>query len=230
MSDQPSGAEALSANGRPRLLYMEDEPATAKVVQQRLQMAGFDVEIARDGVEGLAMCTAGDYDAVLVDKNMPERDGLDVIQTLASRNGPPSIMVTGTGDELSAVKALKSGAADYIVKDPDGRYLELLPVVVEQVLEQSAIGEAKRKAEEEKERLIVELQEALANVKTLSGLLPICANCKKIRDDDGYWTLVEDYISDHSDAEFSHGICPDCGKQLYGDLYGDEGGGKSPNT
>ena len=230
MSDQPSGAHALSASGRPRLLYMEDEPVTAKIVQRRLQMAGFDVDIAGDGAEGLAMCAAGDYDAVLVDKNMPERDGLDVIQTLVSRNGPSSIMITGTGDELSAVEALKAGAADYIVKDLDGRYLELLPVVVEQVLEQNAIAEAKRRAEEEKERLIVELQEALANVKTLSGLLPICAKCKKIRDDDGYWTMVESYVADRTDAEFSHGICPDCGKELYGDLYVDEPEGKSPEA
>ena len=228
MSNQPSGGESLSANERPRLLYMEDEPITARVVQRRLQMAGFDVDLARDGAEGLAMCAAGDYGAVLVDKNMPERDGLDVIQTLAAMNGPSSIMVTGTGDELSAVEALKSGASDYIVKDPDGRYLELLPVVVEQVLEQRAIAVAKRKAEEEKERLIVELQEALANVKTLSGLLPICANCKKIRDDDGYWMRVEQYFTEHSGAQFSHGICPDCGKQLYGDLYPDEAEGESP--
>lgn len=202
---------------------MEDEPITARVVQRRLQQAGFDVDLAADGAAGLEMCAADDYAAVLVDKNMPLRDGLDVIQTLAAGAGPPSIMVTGTGDELSAVEALKSGASDYIVKDPDGRYLELLPVIVEQVIEQRGIAEAKQRAEEEKERLIIELQEALASVKTLSGLLPICASCKKIRNDDGYWTLVETYVSQHSDAEFSHGICPDCGKKLYGDLYVDEG-------
>ncbi len=230
MSDQPAGAETLSASGRPRLLYMEDDPVTAKVVQRRLQRAGFDVDIARNGAEGLAMCVAGDYDAVLVDKNMPERDGLDVIQTLVSMGGPSSIMVTGTGDELSAVEALKSGASDYIVKDLEGRYLELLPVVVEQVLEQHAIAEAKRQAEEEKERLIVELQEALANVKTLSGMLPICAKCKKIRNDDGYWMMVEHYLTEHSDAQFSHGICPDCGRELYGDLYVDVDKKKSPNA
>jgi DNA-binding NtrC family response regulator len=202
---------------------MEDEPVTARIVQRRLQQAGFDIDLAADGAAGLEMCAAGSYAAVLVDKNMPARDGLDVIQTLAADGGPPSIMVTGTGDELSAVEALKSGASDYIVKDPDGRYLELLPVIVEQVIEQRGIAEAKRRAEEEKERLIVELQEALASVKTLSGLLPICASCKKIRNDDGYWTLVETYVSQHSDAEFSHGICPDCGKKLYGDLYVDDG-------
>ena len=64
-----------------------------------------------------------------------------------------------------------------------------------------------------------ELTEALANVKTLKGLLPICASCKKIRDDQGYWTQIESYIYKHSDAEFSHGICPDCAKKLYPEIY-----------
>lgn len=201
---------------------MEDEPVTARVVQRRLEAAGFAVDLASDGVAGLEMCAARPYDVVLVDKNMPRRGGLEVIQQLARQDGPSSIMVTGTGDELSAVEALKSGASDYIVKDADGRYLELLPVVVQQVIEQRDIAAAKLQAERDRERLIVELREALASVKTLSGLLPICAGCKKIRDDDGYWTLVETYVEQHSDAAFSHGICPDCGKRLYGDLYVDK--------
>ena len=65
---------------------------------------------------------------------------------------------------------------------------------------------------------VAELEDALASVKQLSGLLPICASCKKIRDDKGYWTQIESYIRDHSEAEFSHSICPDCFKNLYGDL------------
>ncbi len=74
-------------------------------------------------------------------------------------------------------------------------------------------------AEKERERLIQELQQAMTNVKALSGLLPICASCKKIRDDEGYWKQIESYISAHSEAEFSHGICPDCLKKLYPDIY-----------
>lgn len=78
------------------------------------------------------------------------------------------------------------------------------------------------KAEEEKQKLIAELQEALAKVKTLSGFLPICASCKKIRDDEGYWHQIESYIRDHSEAEFSHSICPACAKKLYPELYEDQ--------
>lgn len=73
----------------------------------------------------------------------------------------------------------------------------------------------RKMAEEEREKLIVELKSALADVKTLSGLLPICASCKKIRNDSGYWEQIEEYISDHSGAEFSHSLCPDCVKKLY---------------
>ena len=77
----------------------------------------------------------------------------------------------------------------------------------------------RKKAEEERERLIGELQEALARVKTLSGLLPICASCKKIRNDQGYWQQIEAYIRDHSEAEFSHSVCPECAKRLYPEVF-----------
>jgi len=74
-----------------------------------------------------------------------------------------------------------------------------------------------KKLEAEREKLINELQESLAEIKTLSGLLPICSACKKIRDDSGYWHNVEAYVSRHSDARFSHSICPDCMRRLYPD-------------
>jgi PAS domain S-box-containing protein len=76
----------------------------------------------------------------------------------------------------------------------------------------------RKKAEEERERLILELRDALSKIKTLSGLLPICASCKKIRDDKGYWRQIESYIKEHSEVDFSHGICPACMKKLYPEL------------
>lgn len=75
------------------------------------------------------------------------------------------------------------------------------------------------KLEGERERLIAELQEALAGIRTLKGLLPICASCKKVRDDKGYWSQIEAYISEHSDAEFTHGLCPECAQKLYPGYY-----------
>ncbi len=75
--------------------------------------------------------------------------------------------------------------------------------------------------EQERERLIAELQEALASIKTLKGMLPICSSCKKVRDDNGYWNQIEAYVSEHTEAEFTHGICPECAKKLYPKHYKD---------
>lgn len=80
--------------------------------------------------------------------------------------------------------------------------------------------------EEEREDLIAELQEALASIKTLKGLLPICASCKKVRDDKGYWKQIEAYVSEHSEAEFTHGICPECARKLYPEYSPDHEQGK----
>ncbi len=77
----------------------------------------------------------------------------------------------------------------------------------------------RKKAEEEKEQLLKDLQEALAHVKILSGMLPICSFCKKIRDDKGYWNQLEEYITDHSDVEFSHGLCTECAQKHYGEYF-----------
>ena len=77
----------------------------------------------------------------------------------------------------------------------------------------------RKKVEAEREDLIGELSQALVQINSLQGLLPICASCKKIRDDKGYWNQLEEYIQEHSEAEFSHGICPDCARKLYPDYY-----------
>ncbi len=96
--------------------------------------------------------------------------------------------------------------------DENGRHVGAMGMLTD-------ISERKR-LEKEREGLIVELRGALANVKTLSGLLPICASCKNIRDDQGYWKRIETYISDHSMAEFTHSLCPDCIRKLYGNTTG----------
>ena len=93
-----------------------------------------------------------------------------------------------------------------------------LVVVVLLVKENKAIAERKH-SEEKQKSLIRDLQKALAEVKTLSGLLPICAGCKKVRDDKGYWKQIESYLLDHSETKFSHGICPECAKKLYPELF-----------
>jgi len=95
-----------------------------------------------------------------------------------------------------------------IMRDTEGNPLAII-CVAQDITKQ-------KKEVEEREKLITDLQDAIANIKTLSGLIPICASCKKIRDDSGYWNKVESYISEHSEAEFTHSICPECAEKLYG--------------
>ncbi len=85
----------------------------------------------------------------------------------------------------------------------------------------------RKQTEAEREQLVAQLKDALEKIKTLRGLIPICASCKKVHDDKGYWTQVEAYVSEHSLAEFSHGICPDCAKKMYPEYYPEDGGEKS---
>lgn len=133
-----------------RVLYMEDNAGLARLLQRRLERAGYVVDIAHNGAEGLEMYEQEVYDILAIDQNMPVYDGLEVIRFLSADGPlPPLIMVTGTGSEEIAVEAMKLGAGDYIVKDVDGGYLELLPTVIEQVLQQRALAEEKRQAVEE---------------------------------------------------------------------------------
>ncbi len=129
------------------ILLMEDDPGLARLFQKRLGRQGYLVDLAYDGEEGLAMYDAGSYDVLIMDQVMPVYTGLEVIRILADRGQlPPIIMVTGTGSEQIAVEAMKLGARDYLVKDVDGGYLELLPTVIEQVLYQQRLVEERRQA------------------------------------------------------------------------------------
>ncbi len=140
-----------------RILYMEDDPGSARLFQKRLEQAGYVVDIARDGEESLAMYETGSYDVVAVDQTMPVHDGLEVLRFLASRGPlPPTIMVTGTGNEQIAVEAMKLGTSDYIVKDVEGEYLKLLPSAIERALRQQRLAEEEQRAE----RLLQALNQA----------------------------------------------------------------------
>jgi two-component system cell cycle sensor histidine kinase/response regulator CckA len=95
----------------------------------------------------------------------------------------------------------------------------LSTVIVLLLFKENKTSVERKRAEAEREKLIKELQDAIARINKLNGLLPICAHCKKIRDDKGYWNQIESYIREHSEAEFSHGICPDCAQKLYPEFF-----------
>jgi len=123
---------------------MEDDKGLARLFQKRMHKHGYEVDVAHDGEQGLAMLNDRDYDVVAVDHKMPRRTGLEVIQALAARGPlPPTIMITGAGNEKVAVEAIKLGAIDYIIKDTDLRYLDRLPVVIEHALHGKAADKEK---------------------------------------------------------------------------------------
>lgn len=131
-----------------RILCMEDDLGAARLVEKTLNRAGYSVDIARNGREGLEMHDAGDYSLLLLDQNMPVFEGLEVLRRLSSRGSiVPVVMITGHGDEHLAVEAMKLGARDYIVKDVSGGFLKLLPTIVRRVLQQQKLIEEKQQAE-----------------------------------------------------------------------------------
>ncbi|MEW6351151.1 MAG: response regulator [Thermodesulfobacteriota bacterium] len=140
----------MDRSSRGRILYMEDDRGLARLFQKRLQRAGFDVEIAFSGEEGMRKYDSGCYDIVFVDQQMTGFTGLDVLRALAgSASSPAVVMVTGFGNETLAVEAMKLGAIDYLIKDTSGKFLDLIPSVAEHALEKRRLQQAKEKAEAE---------------------------------------------------------------------------------
>ncbi|HBA83702.1 MAG TPA: hypothetical protein DCZ95_06365 [Verrucomicrobia bacterium] len=161
-----------------RILYIEDDPGLARIVQKRLSKSGLSVETAPDGIKGLRRLEEHSFDCLLVDHEMPGMEGLEVIRTLAECGRMiPTIMITGAGNERIAVEAMKLGVRDYLVKDVEGLYLELLPSLIEQVIRQQILHKEKVAAEdalfksEERLRELADLLPCIVYEMDLSGRL-----------------------------------------------------------
>jgi PAS domain S-box-containing protein len=322
-----------------RVLIIEDSPAVVRLIGDVLahaEASNFFLESVSRLSDGLSRLEAGGVTLVLLDLTLPDSEGMATfLETYRRAPDTPIIVVTGHEDETLALKALREGAQDYLLKNElqprtliramqygierkrgeeararlaaivessndaiiglslegvivswnasaeamfghgfeevIGRTSAVLappaaPNDMPAILDQLKRGEIvknfetifltkdgaqvhvavsvspiknsfakvigasmiarnideRKQAEAERERLITELQEALLQVKTLRGLLPICSCCKKIRDDQGYWTAVEVYVMAHSQAEFTHGICPDCEREYRSHMGKDE--------
>ncbi|MCH7500175.1 MAG: response regulator [Nitrospinae bacterium] len=160
-----------------RILYMEDDLGLGRLLQKRLEKEGYAVTVAPDGEQGLALHHDHPFDLLLIDNSLPGSSGLNIIRDLGSQpSPPPMIMVTGTGDEKIAVKAMKLGASDYIVKDVDGRYLELLSTVIEEALfrkrlamEKEAAVTALTQSEQRLKQNLTQLQEIVKGTGSDTG-------------------------------------------------------------
>lgn len=197
-----------------KILMIEDDPIDQLAFKRLVknEELSYNYTIAGSVSEAITILKNQRFDLIFSDYHLPDGTAFEILNLDINI---PIILATGAGDEQTAVKAMKSGAYDYMIKDPDRNYLKVLPVTINKAIKQKKMEDEHKRWEEEREKLIKELQESLEKIRTLSGLVPICANCKKIRDDKGFWNEVEIYISQHSMAEFSHGICPDCMRELY---------------
>jgi len=187
-----------------RVLIADDEATSRHLIQATLGGWGFEVLVAVDGWEALRVLQGSKGPEIaMLDWMMPGIDGLDVCRRMRATMPNAAtyiILVTARGGLENVVRGLEAGADDYITKPFDPRELRArLHVGVRIVQLQKALMER-----------FQELDDALKRVKQLQGLLPICSYCKKIRNDRNYWEQVDAYITSHSEAQFSHGVCPDC--------------------
>jgi DNA-binding response OmpR family regulator len=187
-----------------KILIAEDEPISRLLIEKTLRAAGYDVTAVADGAAALqALCAADGPKLAVLDWVMPGMDGVEVIRMVRARptNQPPYLIVLTSREGVESVlTALEHGASDYVAKAHDMRELVSRVHVGARVVQLQA----------ELARRMEEAESALTHIRKLQGLLPICSYCKKIRRDKDYWQEIEVYISEHSEADFSHGICPTC--------------------
>lgn len=193
-----------------KVLLIEDNPddlALTRDVFRRSKALPMHLATVGTLKDALAALKAERYDAIIADLCLPDSRGQDTFEAVAkAAPDTPLLLLTVLNDEELAMNLVKLGAQDYIVKG------DLNPAL----LVRAVFYAIERKALSQRQaHLIRSLEKALAEVKTLSGLLPMCAKCKKIRTDAGHWQGVEEYISKRTDAEFTHGLCPDCMRELY---------------
>ena len=207
---EPSGGG--KEKGATRILVVDDNPANLDVMTGVLEPEGYDLAVATSGEQALKVADRFRPDLILLDVMLPGMDGYETCRKLKETpeiSAIPVIFVTARRETEAIVKGFRCGGQDYIAK----------PFRREEVLARVRTHARMRRMVREQERLIERLRESLAQVRTLRGLLPICAACKKIRDDEGYWHQIEAYIQAHTDVDFSHGVCHDCACRLYPDYF-----------
>ncbi len=208
------------------ILIVDDSYDEQELLASRLRAAGYASLIFADSAEAAleilghdqAERKAGEVDLILMDIMMPGMDGLEACRRIrAARDfhDIPIVVITVKAAEQDLVEAFQAGAMDYIRK----------PVIpselVARVNSALALREERAMRQAREQELLIrtrELEQTLREVRTLRGFIPICAKCKRVRTDSGDWQQVEQYIQDHSEAEFSHGVCRECMIEIYPDV------------
>jgi CheY-like chemotaxis protein len=199
------------------VMVVEDEFVVAEDISERLESMGYNVCcLAHTGEEAVDRFRKASPDVILMDVVLKgEMNGVEAASIIHRKTPVPIIFLTAfSADEiLNSVE--KTEPYGFVLKPFDDRELS---AVIQMALYKAEIEGALRKKERELAKQNRQLKRALEEIKIISGLLPICSRCKKIRDDEGYWHQVEQYIQDHSKIKFSHSLCPECAKHLYPDI------------
>ncbi len=197
------------------ILVVDDTKMNLRILAEALGAEGYRVRPALNGEIALEAAQKEVPDLILLDILMPGMNGYQVCETLkedARLKDIPVIFISALDEVGDKMKGFRAGGVDYISK----------PFQTEEVLARVRTHLTLRNLQKDLQeknihlqKLNSDLQSALDEIKTLRGIIPICSHCKKIRDDDDSWQRIEKYIGEHSDAEFSHGICPECLKKYY---------------
>ena len=195
-----------------KILVAEDDATSRIILESMLTKWGYDVVSAHDGAEAWAILqTKASPRLAILDWIMPGLEGVEICRRARQMDsGEPLhiILLTAMEQKTDIVAGLEAGADDYITKPFDIGELRARVRAGQRIVElQLAL-----------QNQVVELQEALAHVRTLQGILPICMHCHMIRDDQESWQRIENYLEAHSEAQFSHGLCPACRDKYYSEF------------
>ena len=191
-----------------KILFAEDDPVSRRLLEVFLTKSGYESIAAPDGLEAWKIIQADDAPSlVIADWMMPGMNGIELCQRIRRQPALKHvyiILLTSLSGKDRLIEGLEAGANDYVTK----------PFHQAELKARIEVGLRMVELQTELTGRVRELEQALAKVKQLQGLLPICCYCKKIRDDQNYWQQVEGYISHHTDVRFSHGVCPDCHERI----------------
>ena len=185
------------------ILIVDDVPEDLTILRKMLEEQNYRVRPAINGEIALRSVSYSPPEIILLDIRMPEMDGYEFCQRLKAGENTdsiPVIFISALAELNDKVRAFSLGGVDYITK----------PFQDKEVLARVKTHLANRRLQQRLEKENDTLQKALDEIKTLQEIIPICAWCKMIRDDEGFWQQVEDYFFERSDVKFSHGMCPDC--------------------
>lgn len=192
-----------------RVLIVDDNGSVRTITRRILEMIGYTViGEGKNGLEAVNLARSLKPDVVVMDIEMPKMDGITASRQIQTIHPTPVVLLTVHDTVDLIAKARDAGVGAYLMKPPEGRELRrAITLATARFRDWMEL----RRLNEELQTRNVQLQRALQTIKTLSGLVPICAWCgRKIRDEVGTWVSLETYVEEHSEAQFTHGICPEC--------------------